>query len=1306
MRKLLMILMILLSAASFSSFAASVNAVTSGLVWQDGSREVTINNGDSVKFQVDVGSFSRPLNINLFLMNDEYEYIYERDLVVNDYIFGDFYLVTKEYYKDAGDYIIYLEVTDGRKDFQIQTLDLHVLASEAVNNNPVVTDIAITENEGLFSFVIAASDADNDKITDYESRVVAKGNEYSAFCEGDVCSFNSRDPTNDGFEFIRFDEDAVVKARAYDGKNWGGWYEKRFVIDNRDLIIEDEGDHEPVLQAIGNKEAFENSELRFSVTAADEDNDIVSINAENLPTGSTFINNGFTWKPSFDAVGHGGLINGILKFISFGILGNEPSTEFEVTFTVIDSKGNYDVEKIKVKVKDVNRLPTLDVFDVNVNEGELAKVETFVSDSDNDKVKVTFSSPLNNNGEWQTGFTDSGIHVVTVTADDSYNGVVRKNVNINVADVNRAPVIDDIIGAREVFEGELVELAVNAHDDDNDTLLYSVDSSLFSKSANVFRWQTNIGDKGDYSFNFRVEDGKNGYVSESVNINVKERINNIPIAEIVKPEKDLTIYIGDSVEFVGIGEDSDGSIIEYKWLINGEKVSNEKEFSYVFDKESTHLVEFLVKDDGSKWSEPDSVSIKVERKIVILNNAPVIDSVEGAREVFAGDTIGLTVNAHDADNDDLTYGITGDRFSQSGNKFIWRTSESDIGIHTFTVSVSDGKLSDYEAVRIVVKERIKVNNAPVITSSPVTAAREGAAYRYDVEANDPDGDALTFLLIKNPVGMEINPDTGLISWTPSFEQAGSHEVIVEVSDGSLRAAQRFYIIVANTNRAPFADDGSVTTDEDTAKMIMLRGSDADNDSLRFIIVSNPSNGILSNFNPRLGRVTYIPNNNFNGNDLFTFKVNDGISDSSNEGKISITVSPVNDAPIFLQDLDDQKTSVGAWFVYQVAAYDADNDPLTYSLIEKPRGMSIDSNGMISWRADKAGQYNVVVGVSDSKITVSRGFTLVVNEILRVNQAPIVGDIPDQAIKAGERFNEINLDTFVIDLDNNDNEISWIVSGASRLTVNIDSNRIARISYPSDFAGSERIEFTAVDPDGARDSDTAVFSVEAAPPAANRNPILTVKRDGNVVGKVTINEGENLVLSLEGSDPDNDSLRFEVVKLPAGATLNNEVFSWTPSNTQGGVGYMVMFKVVDLASNGELKGGSDRKIVTITVNDNLEPISIKPALKKTEIKRHVLNVKSIIVNNWMTVKKEELFDVDVAVDNKGNIKENDVRITLNIPQLNYYERSDEFDIKKKKTVTRSFSAVVPDSVDDEIIYAIVTVSSDKDEVTEVIGFLVE
>jgi len=90
------------------------------------------------------------------------------------------------------------------------------------------------------------------------------------------------------------------------------------------------------------------------------------------------------------------------------------------------------------------------------------------------------------------------------------------------------------------------------------------------------------------------------------------------------------------------------------------------------------------------------------------------------------------------------------------------------------------------------------NSSPVIESDPVTTAKEGAVYTYDVEATDPNEDTLTYSLTVNPTGMTINSTTGVISWTPTESQIGENEVVVEVSDGSRSTTQSFTITVDET----------------------------------------------------------------------------------------------------------------------------------------------------------------------------------------------------------------------------------------------------------------------------------------------------------------------------------------------------------------------------------------------------------------------------------------------------------------------------------------------------------------------------
>ena len=67
---------------------------------------------------------------------------------------------------------------------------------------------------------------------------------------------------------------------------------------------------------------------------------------------------------------------------------------------------------------------------------------------------------------------------------------------------------------------------------------------------------------------------------------------------------------------------------------------------------------------------------------------------------------------------------------------------------------------------------------------------------------------------------------------------------------------------------PTADDQNVTLSLNDSLIITLTGSDPDNVSIDFEIVSNPSNGIIELSG---GQATYTPNTDFIGFDSFSFK---------------------------------------------------------------------------------------------------------------------------------------------------------------------------------------------------------------------------------------------------------------------------------------------------------------------------------------------------------------------------------------------------------------------------------------------------
>jgi hypothetical protein len=100
---------------------------------------------------------------------------------------------------------------------------------------------------------------------------------------------------------------------------------------------------------------------------------------------------------------------------------------------------------------------------------------------------------------------------------------------------------------------------------------------------------------------------------------------------------------------------------------------------------------------------------------------------------------------------------------------------------------------------------------------------------------------------------------------------------------------------------------------------------------------------------------------------------------------------------------------------------------------------------------------------------------------------VITSIPDESIAEGASFTPINLDEFMNDVDDNDTAITWTVGGGSNLLVTV-ADRVASISAQDpDWNGQEILVFTATDPQGASDRDTAVFTITGV----NDAPVLSL-----------------------------------------------------------------------------------------------------------------------------------------------------------------------------------------------------------------------
>ena len=94
-------------------------------------------------------------------------------------------------------------------------------------------------------------------------------------------------------------------------------------------------------------------------------------------------------------------------------------------------------------------------------------------------------------------------------------------------------------------------------------------------------------------------------------------------------------------------------------------------------------------------------------------------------------------------------------------------------------------LGDTESPLVTESEFSVPNSPPEIVSEPPEEIQNGK-FEYKVEAEDPDGDDIQFLLKNSPKGMTIEPATGLISWDFTQEKPGTDyniEIVATDTDG-------------------------------------------------------------------------------------------------------------------------------------------------------------------------------------------------------------------------------------------------------------------------------------------------------------------------------------------------------------------------------------------------------------------------------------------------------------------------------------------------------------------------------------------
>ena len=284
-----------------------------------------------------------------------------------------------------------------------------------------------------------------------------------------------------------------------------------------------------------------------------------------------------------------------------------------------------------------------------------------------------------------------------------------------------------------------------------------------------------------------------------------------------------------------------------------------------------------------------------------------------------------------------------------------------------------------------------INNCPPVAGDATITVPVNEIYQGTFEATDPEGDPLTFRVLPNVttgIVSLVDATTGAFTYAPTSLEDDKIQFIANdgLSDSNVGE------ITIKISTGPTCDTTAfpITIDVSQGKAFegTLHGEDASGNPLTYSIVSGPSSGNVSILDAANGQFSYFPNNSFNG-DSFTYKVNNGICDSTP----AIVTVKKSSAPICSADSINVLKNVthsGA-----VSCSDPDNDNLTYSLVSQPTRGTLTLNpstGSYTYTpvTDAVGPDSFVYNASDGVHT-AKDQTVTIN---------IIGSCPTGGIYKG------------------------------------------------------------------------------------------------------------------------------------------------------------------------------------------------------------------------------------------------------------------------------------------------------------------
>lgn len=1069
---------------------------------------------------------------------------------------------------------------NGEDSFDYRVTDAHgasdtatanVIAVNPINDAPTATDdTQSTDEDAPITFALLVGDVDNPlselscaQITPQPSRGTVSISNDPDPCEA---TYTPNPDANGTDEFVfRVTDAQGLSATAQVSVTVNA-------VDDVPTVQWDDADNAVAVD--------ENASMTATVTCTDPDNDTFSLSVANAPSGASFTDHGdgtgtLTYSPGHDVVAHPAT-----PPTSPTVFGNVQVDCNDGTSAVSD--------QLEITVSDVNRAPganndayaaTQDTqLTVDATSGVIQNND---GDADGDTLDVTSFDATSSQGgtvnvdadgsfiyDPPSGFT--GTDSFSYTIVDGFGGSDSATVTIDVASDDQTPNAQN--QSLTTPKNTALAVDITTTDPNGDTVSYTITSGVSNGTLDCTNipnctYTPNADFVGTDGFTFEACDDNATPNCDTATVTI-DVINQAPNAANDTPstteDTDVTIDVrandtepdGDSILAPTVtSSPSNGTT-----TIEGDGTIT---YSPNLNHNGSDSFAYQICDDDAINQRCDTATVTIT--ITAVDDPPTIDVIadQSATENVEY-TLDVVCTDADSPSNDLQLSATGlpqgALFADlgDGQARITYTPDFNVVAHPdtqrvfsdVTITCSDTNSSSDEPFNLTVND---TNRSPTANDTTIDMNEDRNA-PLELSGGDLDGDALTFQITSGVSNGTLTcsglPSDGSCSYKPDANYNGTDSFQFEVNDGFGGIDTGTYTFnIAPVNDAPTAEaqtTSAVDEDTPTALTITVNGTDIDGDDLTYSLSSGVSHGTLDCANIDVDQTcTYLPDADFNGNDSFTFSVDDG-NGETDTATVTIPVNPANDAPTADPASANTFQEVEVQINLPVDDIDLDweGETLTCST-----GTTAPSNGTASYNGctlsytsndgfvgDETFDYEVCDdGSNGAVLCAEASVTITVN-----NRQPTAFGLSADLDEDGQ----VDLTLNGSDPDNDPLTCGLVDgSGPSNGTATVNPDCTATYTPDADYNGDDSFQFQVDDGHGGTDTATVTLSITAV----NDEPSI------QAISNQTTDENVQLTVNVTCTDIDTPSTNLTVTaaNLPSGAnfTANGDgtgTVTYTPS----------------------------------------------------------------------------------------------------------------------------------------------------------------